>query len=101
MTEMARCLVASNRPTLIDTSFMCSLRNTDHEPVVKSCSLVPTATTTSASAAIALADVLPVTPSGPTKFGWSASKVALPATVSVTGIPCFSAKEVSSATAPE
>src|SRR6266511_5691369 len=67
----ARCFVASHRPTLSEISRRSSFRKTLHEPVVKSWSRVPTANTTSASAASALADELPVTPIGPAKLGWS------------------------------
>jgi len=59
---------------------------------VKSCSLVPTASTTSASTASALAALLPVTPIDPTLFGWAQARLPLPAWVSATGRPCRSAK---------
>jgi len=60
--------------------------NAVHDPVVKSCSREPTAITTSASAASAFADWHPVTPTGPALSGWAATSVALPATVSTTGM---------------
>ena len=78
-----------------------SSRKTVHDPVVKSCRRVPTASTTSASAASALADVQPVTPTGPAFSGWAATRLALPATVSTTGMPWRSANAVSSAAASE
>ena len=69
-----------------------SLPKTVQEPVVKSCSRVPAASTTSARAASALACGAPVTPIGPAYSGWSATSVDLPAIVSTTGTPCCSAK---------
>ena len=75
--------------------------NAVHEPVVKSCRRVPTAMTTSASAASAFADVQPVTPTGPALSGWAANMHALPAIVSTTGTLWISANRVSSASAPE
>ncbi len=93
--------MASKRATLTPTKRTASLRNTVHEPVVKSSSRVPTASTTSASAASALADVHPVTPIGPALSGCAASSVALPATVSTTGMLWVSAKRCSSSSASE
>ena len=54
-----------------------SAAKTVHDPVVKSCSRVPTATTTSASAASALADAHPVTPTGPAFNGWRRDEARL------------------------
>jgi hypothetical protein len=51
---------------------------TVHEPVVKSCSRVPTARTTSAAPAMVLALSDPVTPRGPMFSGWVASRLARP-----------------------
>ena len=58
---------------------------------MKSCSRVPTASTTSASAASALAEALPITPSGPALLGWSWGRTARPAMVSTTGTRWVSA----------
>ena len=74
-TESARCLVASKRPALIEMK-RASGENTDHEPVVKSCSRVPIATTTSASPASTLAEAEPITPIGPTLCGCSCDERA-------------------------
>src|SRR5262249_1073582 len=58
----AQCLPASKacalRPMMVRPAFL----NSAQEPVVKSCSLVPTASTTSASSASRLAADVPVTP---------------------------------------
>ncbi len=75
--------------------------NTVHEPVVKSCSRVPIATTTSASPASAFADAAPITPIGPTLFLWSCTSEARPAIVSATGRLCRSAKNISAGSACE
>jgi hypothetical protein len=82
-------------------SCMPSSPNTLHEPVVKSCSRVPTASTTSASCASAFADELPVTPIGPANIGWSQGSDDFPATVSTTGMSCRVAKAASSSIAEE
>ena len=72
-----------------------------HEPVVKSCNRVPSATTTSDCAASALADVHPVTPIGPALSACDASNDALPATVSTTGMLCAVANAANSFSARE
>jgi hypothetical protein len=92
--------MASNPAVLMPTN-RAERWNAVHEPVVKSCSREPTAITTSASAASAFADWHPVTPTGPAFSGWAASSVALPATVSTTGIRKPSAKACSSDSAKE
>ena len=58
-------LAASKRAALTAMSFISGAWKTVQEPVVKSCSRVPMASTTSASAASALAEEEPITPSGP------------------------------------
>src|SRR6266508_3814282 len=100
-TEWARCFVASYRPAFSAIRRMSSFRKTLHDPVVKSWSRVPTAITTSASAASALADELPVTPMGPAKLPWSQGSEDWPATVSTTGRPCRSANRASSCSASD
>ena len=75
--------------------------NTVHDAVVKSCNRVPTASTTSASAASAFADADPVMPNGPACNGCSCGTSVRPAVVSVTGMPCSSANRNASAAAPE
>ena len=65
MTGWAPCLWASHDAVLMATKRTSGSVNTDHDPVVKSWSRVPTATTTSARSATALAAVDPVTPIGP------------------------------------
>ena len=77
------------------------LRKADQEPVVKSASRVPTARMRSASAAAALAGVVPVTPMAPRLSGWLCGKADLPAWVSTTGMPWAVAKAASAAQAPE
>ena len=94
-------MTASYPAVLSPMKRTCSSRNSVHEPVVKSCNRVPTASTTSASAARALADVHPVTPIGPAFNGCVASRLALPATVSTTGMLCCSAKAASAPSANE
>ena len=64
--------MASKPAALMPTNLAVGA-NAVHEPVVKSCRRVPTAMTTSASAASAFADVQPVTPIGPALSGWAAS----------------------------
>ncbi len=76
-------------------------RNSAHEPVVKSCSRVPTASTRSASSASRLAAEVPVTPSEPMLSGWSSGSEDLPPCVSATGMPVASAKRASASLAPE
>ena len=93
------CLVASKRAALSPTILAASSPNTVHEPVVKSCILVPTASTTSACAAMALAEVHPVTPMGPQLSGWWAGSEVRPAVVSTTGMPWASAKAASCSSA--
>ena len=78
-----------------------SLPNTVQEPVVKSCSRVPTARTTSASAANALAEVHPVEPIGPALSGCEARRLAFPATVSTTGMLWRSANSLNASSASE
>ena len=85
-TLAARHFSASNALTLIATIVACG--NSECEPVVKSCSRVPTAITTSASWASALAAVPPVTPIGPACSGWSHGSALFPACVSHTGTSC-------------
>ena len=75
------------------------LRNRSHEPVVKSCSRVPTARIRSASAASALAAEVPVTPMEPTESLWLAGIDDLPDWVSATGTPWASAKPASASIA--
>jgi hypothetical protein len=65
MTGAACCFTASHRAVLIDTKRNAGFLNNAHEPVVKSWRRVPTAITTSASSAIALAAGDPLTPIGP------------------------------------
>ena len=65
MTARARCLWASQPAVLTDTNRTSGSSKSAQEPVVKSCSLVPTASTTSARAATALAANEPVMPIGP------------------------------------
>jgi hypothetical protein len=65
MTGFARCLWASQPAVLTDTNRTSGSSKSAQEPVVKSCSLVPTASTTSARAATALAASDPVMPIGP------------------------------------
>ena len=90
----APCLPASN-------GWMLSWISRDppgssaREPVVKSCSRVPTARTRSASRARVFAAELPVTPIAPTARGWSQGSAPLPAWVSATGMPCRAAKSCS------
>ena len=91
-TAWDKCLLASWRPTFRQMS-RASGENAVQEPVVKSCSLVPMARITSASAAMALALSEPVTPIGPMFNECVASKLARPAMVSTTGMSCFSAKD--------
>ena len=95
------CLVASNRAAFSPTMVADSSPNTVQEPVVKSCILVPTASTASASAAMALADVQPVTPMGPQLSGWCAGSEVRPAVVSTTGMPWASAKAASCSSASD
>ena len=66
MTAQSDHLAASQRFVLIKMNVASGYSNTDHEPVVKSCSRVPTATITSASSATALAELEPMVPSVPT-----------------------------------
>ena len=75
--------------------------NSAREPVVKSCSRVPTARITSASAASALAAPVPVTPMPPMFIGCEAGSEDLPAWVSAAGKPCAAAKRASAASASE
>ena len=82
-TAVARHLSASNALTLIAT--ICACGNSECEPVVKSDSRVPIASTRSASCASVFAAVPPVTPMGPACSGWSHGSALLPACVSATG----------------
>ena len=75
--------------------------NSVHDAVVKSCSRVPIATTTSASAAMVLAEVEPMIPSGPAFSGCGVGSRVRPATVSTTGTPCAVASSSTAAAAPE
>ncbi len=75
--------------------------NSAQEPVVKSCSLVPTARITSASAASALAQALPVTPTAPRFSACPAGSADLPACVSAAGTPLAAQKASSDASASE
>ena len=65
MTDVACCLVASQRAVLIVTILRLGSLNSAQDPVVKSWSLVPTAMTTSASSAIALEHASPAIPRDP------------------------------------
>ena len=65
----ARCFATSWRAAFSAISRSRSSPKTLQEPVVKSCNRVPTAQTTSASAARAFAEELPVTPIGPANSG--------------------------------
>ena len=65
ITGWAPCLWASHEAVFTATNRTSGFANTDQEPVVKSWSRVPTAMTTSACSATALAAVEPVTPIGP------------------------------------
>jgi hypothetical protein len=91
----------SCRAAFSEISRSRSSPKTLHEPVVKSCSRVPTASTTSASRASSFADELPVTPIGPASIGWSHGSEDFPATVSTTGTPCRSANPESCSVASE
>jgi hypothetical protein len=82
-------------------SSLTSGANTVHDAVVKSCNLVPTAITTSASIASTFAEVEPVTPSGPAFSGWSCGTSVRPAVVSTTGMRCCSANRSARPAAPE
>ncbi len=62
-TACAACLTASNRAALTVTIRTPGAKAVQEE-VVKSCSRVPTASTTSAAAAMLFADVAPMIPSG-------------------------------------
>ena len=68
---------------------------------MKSCRRVPIATTTSASAASAFAELEPITPSGPAFIGCSCTSTLRPAMVSTTGTLRRCAKAASSAAASE
>ena len=68
-TAIARCFTASKRAALIEMKRASGL-NAVQEPVVKSCSRVPTARITSASPASAFAEVEPMMPIGPACAGW-------------------------------
>ena len=92
----ARCLPASKGCTLRPMIVLPAFLNSAQEPVVKSCSRVPTASTTSASSASRLAADVPVTPTAAMLSGWSSGSEDLPACVSQTGMPCASAKVASS-----
>ena len=72
--------MASNPAALMPTNWAVWSKPV-HEPVVKSCSRVPTAMTTSASAASAFADWQPVTPTGPALSGWALTNVAFPGAI--------------------
>jgi hypothetical protein len=65
MTASPFCLWASHDAVLMPTNRTSGSRKTDQDPVVKSCSRVPTAMTTSACSATAFAARDPVTPIGP------------------------------------
>ena len=75
--------------------------NSAHEPVVKSCSRVPTARMTSASSHSRFAAPVPVTPTAPMFRGSVKGSEDLPPCVSITGMPCFAAKAASVAEASE
>ena len=79
----------------------CSFLNSAQEPVVKSCSRVPTASTRSASSARRLAAEVPVTPTAPMLSGCSSGSDDLPPCVSQTGMPVASANSASAADACE
>ena len=65
----ALCLDASNVWTFSPMMRRSGFLNSAHEPVVKSCRRVPTASTTSASSASAFAAAVPVTPMAPRLAG--------------------------------
>ncbi|MNL46521.1 hypothetical protein D3C87_1692420 [compost metagenome] len=89
---MPLCLAASNTCTFNPMILRSSFLNKAQDPVVKSCSRVPTASTTSASSARRLDADVPVTPTEPMLSAWSWGRALLPACVSITGTPCASAK---------
>ncbi|CAJ3880645.1 Uncharacterised protein [Burkholderia pseudomallei] len=97
-TIVARCLSASNAFALMPMTR--ARANSVFEPVVKSCSRVPTAITQSASCASAFAAGEPVTPIAPAFSGWSHGSALLPACVSPTGMPWRSANAASAAAPP-
>ncbi|MNY58149.1 hypothetical protein D3C86_1944540 [compost metagenome] len=68
---------------------------------MKSCSREPTASTTSAVSASWLEADVPVTPTEPMLSAWLWGREDLPAWVSTTGMPCFSAKAASALLASE
>ena len=86
-TGSDRCLWASKAAVLMLMKRTFSSWKQVHEPVVKSCSRVPSSSTTSASCASALPALEPVGPVRPMPCSWLSRTEVLPAVVSATGMP--------------